>query len=253
MCAPWIACGRSGSRSIARGTELPYTWRSADRSVSDSEQKPFVFDTELRLVVLTGVKVRRLAELRDALSRIPGSSVFFHTHQVYLAHNFQKPLHYNDFAIWVSQALREEALAEKLAVIDLLAFTTIRELRLAILQTIDDYVQTQGEVSQACRADEAFHFCRSRSFVLPTGIIARDVPEFFEQLPHISDATLYFHFFEARLRLGRRASDFSRWLKDQGREDLAAAIDGLNPYVRTLAELKQDIIRIGAEGGGADR
>ncbi len=217
--------------------------------MGNSEHKPFVFDTELRLVVLTGVKVSRLAELRHMLSRIPGSSIFFHTHQVYLAHNFQKPFYYNDFAIWVSQALREEALAEKLAAIDLLAFTTIRELRLTILQTIDDYIETHGEISQPCRPDEAFHFCRSRSFVLPTGIVAQDVPEFFGQLSHISDASLYFHFFEARLRLGRRTSDFSRWLKDRGREDLASAIDGLNPYVRTLGELKQDIIRIGADAG----
>ena len=217
--------------------------------MGNSESKPFVFDTELRLVVLTGIKVSRIAELRHTVSRIPGSSIFFHTHQVYLAHNFQKPLYYNDFAIWVSQALREEALAEKLAAIDLLAFTTIRELRLAILQTIDDYIETRGESTQPCRPDEAFHFCRSRSFVMPTGIVAYDVPEFFAKLHLISDASLYFHFFEARLRLGRRTSDFSRWLKDQGREDLASAIDGLNPYVRTLAELKQDIVRIGVESG----
>ena len=213
-------------------------------AVSD---QPFVFDTELRLVVLTGAKARTLTELRDTLERAPKSSVFFHTHQEYLAHNFQKPVYYNDFAVWVSQALREEALAEKLAAIDLLAFTTIRELHLAILQTIDDYVRDHGQVTHACRPEEAFHFCRSRSFVFPTGIVAHDVPDFFTKLPLITHASLYFHFFEARLRLGRRTSDFSRWLRDRGRHDLAEAIDGLNPYIRTLDELKQDIIRIGQE------
>ena len=210
-------------------------------------QKSFLFDTELRLVVLTGVKARTLDELRQALAKVPGSSVFFHTHQEYLAHNFQKPVYYNDFAIWVSQTLREEALAEKLASIDLLAFTTIRELRDTIGAAIDEYVASLDRPTYECRPDEAFQFCRSKSFVLPTGIVAHDVPEFFAKLPLISNASLYFHFFEARLRLGRRTNDFSRWLKDQGRDDLARAIDALNPYSRTLDELKQAIIGLGAD------
>ena len=65
----------------------------------------------------------------------------------------------------------------------------------------------------------------------------------------LSHASLYFHFFEARLRLGRRTNDFSRWLADQGRPDLAAAIDALNPYVRTLDELRQDIVQLGTTTG----
>lgn len=212
-------------------------------------KQPFIFDTELRLIMLTGLKVRTVADLRRTLALVPGSSVFFHTHHEYLAHNFQKPLYYNDFAVWVSQTLREEALAEKLAAIDLLAYTTIRGLREAILKTLDDYTSTVGDVTQESRPDEAFHFCRSKSFILPTGIVANDVPEFFAKLPLITNASLYFHFFEARLRLGRRTSDFSRWLKERDRGDLADAINGLNPYIRTLDELKQDIIRIGQGAG----
>ena len=213
--------------------------------MAHSGQESFIFDTELRLVVLTGVKAHTLSELRQALANAPGSSVFFHTHQEYLTHNFQKPVYYNDFAVWVSQTLREEALAEKLAAIDLLAFTSVRELRDTIVETIDTYISELDRPSYQCRPEEAFHFCRSKSFVLPTGIVAHDVPDFFAKLPLISHASLYFHFFEARLRLRRQTNDFSRWLRDRGREDLAIAIDQLNPYVRTLDELKADIIRLG--------
>jgi hypothetical protein len=151
--------------------------------------------------------------------------VFFHTHQEYLTHNFQKPVYYNDFAVWVSQTLREEALAENLAAIDLLAFTSVRELRDTIVETIDSYATELYRPSYQSRPDEAFHFCRSKSFVLPTGIVAHDVPDFFAKLPLISHASLYFHFFEARLRLKRQTNDFSRWLRGQGRENLANAID----------------------------
>ncbi len=217
--------------------------------MAKQERRSFIFDTELRLVVLTGLKAHALSELRELLDTVPRSSIFFHTHQQYLAHNFRRSHYYNDFAVWVSQALREEALAEKLAAIDLLAFTTMRELRSAFVTTIDEYAAKSTTPVPVCRPHEAFHFCRSKSFVLPTGIIANDVAEFFAKLPLITDASLYFHFFEARLRLGRLTNDFSRWLLDHGRGDLATAIDELNPYIRTLDELKQDIIQIGRESG----
>ena len=219
--------------------------------MANQDPKPFIFDTELRLVVLTGLKARGLPELQHILKRVPGSSVFFHTHQAYLAHHFQKPFYYNDFAVWVSQALREEVLAEKLAAIDLLAFTTIRELRDMILKTLDNHINSSSWKPYECRADEAFHFCQSKSFVLPTGIVANNVSEFFDKLQLISNASLYFHFFEARLRLGRRTNDFSRWLKDRGRVDLATKINELNPYIRTLDELKQDIIALGRDENGS--
>jgi hypothetical protein len=210
-------------------------------------QKSFIFDTQLHLVVVTGIKACTLQELRTELARISESSVFLHTHQEYLAHDFQQTTRYNDFARWVSEALREEPLAEKLAAIDLLAFTSIAELRDALLRTIDTYLATLDRPGYQCRPEEAFHFCRSRSFVLPTGLIADDVGDFFEKVASISHASLYFHFFEARLRLGRQTNDFSRWLTDRGRPDLASAIDGLNPYVRTLDELRRDIVQLGAQ------
>ena len=58
--------------------------------MANHDRKPFTFDTEHRLVMLTGLKVRSLPELQRTLKRVPGSSVFFHTHQEYLAHNFPK-------------------------------------------------------------------------------------------------------------------------------------------------------------------
>ena len=86
--------------------------------------------------------------------------------------------------------------------------------------------------------------------MLPTGLVAESVDDFFEKMRDLSNASLYFHFFEARLRLGRRTNDFSRWLTDQGRGDLADAIDRLNPYTRTLEELREDILQIGIEAQG---
>ena len=210
-----------------------------------ANQTSFIFDTELHLVVLTSINVRSLVGLRAELHNVPSSSIFLHTHRNYLAHDFQRTNHANDFARWVSTALREEALAEKLAAIDLLAFTSVEGLREALINTVDDYLRELDRPSAECRSEEAFHFCQSRSFVLPTGLVADSVSDFFEKMRSLSNASLYFHFFEARLRLERRTNDFSLWLTDQGRSDLADAIDRLNPYARTLDELRDEIVQIG--------
>ncbi|MCY3758020.1 MAG: DUF5752 family protein, partial [Acidobacteria bacterium] len=74
--------------------------------------EPFVFNTERRLVVLTGQKARNLPELLAILKRISGSSIFYHTHEEYfLSRQFARREFYNDFALWISEALQEEPLA----------------------------------------------------------------------------------------------------------------------------------------------
>jgi hypothetical protein len=172
--------------------------------------QPFIFHTERRLVSLTGLRAKNLHELLSALREVSGSSIFYHTHQQYLSHHFEKPLFYNDFALWVSHALQEERLAEKLAAIDLLAFTSIRQLREAIIAVIETYLDENGGRIRDCPPGDEFHFCKSKSFIMPTGIVAHEVPEFFNKLPQVTNISMYFHFFEARLRLERPTNDFSR-------------------------------------------
>jgi hypothetical protein len=212
-------------------------------------KEPFVFNTEHRLVELCGVTASSLQELVRALKEVPGSSIFYHTHHLYLEHHFEKPVFYNQFALWVNEALQEEALAERLGTIDLLAFTSIRQLREAIVERIEEHLAQAEQAPRECAPGNEFHFCRSKSFIMPTGIVARDVAEFVSRLPHVTNSSLYFHFFEARLRLERPTNDFSLWLLGRGEEDLAIAVDRLNPYSMTLDELKAAIVELCAQYG----
>ena len=208
-------------------------------------QEPFIFETERRLVMLTGNRARNLTELLDHIIMVSGSSIFYHTHQQYLSHHFEKPVFHSDFATWASTALQEEPLSEKLVAIDLLAFSSIRQLRLAIIETIKAYLAQIGRRVRNCLPGYEFHFCESKSFIMPSGIVAQNIPDFFSKLPMVSNPSLYFHFFQARLRLGRRTNDFSAWLSYRGAPKLAEAIDKLNPYRMTLEELKEEIIGLG--------
>jgi len=209
----------------------------------------FVFQTEHRLVMLTGKKASSLPELVGLLRQVSGSSVFYHTHHQYLAHHFEKAVFHNDFALWASVALLEEPLAEKLASIDLLAFGSIRELRECIIAKVESYMTEVGRATRECLPGDEFHFCESKSFIMPSGVVARDIPEFFASFRRVSNSSLFFHYFEARLRLRQKTNDFSSWLRYRGADSVAEAIERLNPYLMTLEELREEIIRLGESRG----
>jgi Family of unknown function (DUF5752) len=206
---------------------------------------PFVFQTERRLVVLTGRKASNLSELLCHLRQVSGSCVFYHTHVAYLAKHFEKPRFYNEFANWASRALQEERLAERLAAIDLLAVTSIRELRETLVTTIQKHLDSEAGRRRECPPGDEFHFCEAKSFIMPTGQVAHDIPEFFQIIEQVTNTCLHFHFFEARLRLERPTNDFSQWLGGLGESRLARRIDHLNPYSMTLDELKHEIVKVG--------
>jgi hypothetical protein len=214
-----------------------------------ANNNPFRFYTERRLVQLTGQSACNLPELLSALRRVPGSCVFYHTHHLFLSHHFRKPVVYNDFANWVAEALQERALSERLAAIDLREFTTIRQLRDAITAVIDQHLAAGRGPVRDCPNNDEFHFCKSMSFVMPTGLVAEDVRDFFQKLAGVTNVSLYFHFLEARLRLERRTNDFSEWLQGRGEPELARQIDQLDPYLVTLDELKAQIVELGVKHG----
>jgi hypothetical protein len=218
-------------------------------NVALAGHEPFKFYTELRLVQLTGRKARTLRQLLGHLSRVPGSSIFYHTHESLLERHFEKPVAHNDFAVWVAEALQEDALGERLSFIDLRDFSTVRQLREAIIAIIENQLARNGTIRpRHAPAGEEFHFCRSKSFMMPNGLVAQSVEEFFNLVPSISNPCLYFHFIESRLRLGLNTNDFSLWLEGRGKPEVARAINALNPYVRTLDELKADIVDLGRKG-----
>lgn len=207
--------------------------------------EPFVFYTEHRLVGLTGRRARNLPELLEHLRSASGSTIFHHTHGLYLRQHFVKPRFYNEFAGWVYQSLQEQRLAERIGAIDLLSMTSIRELREAIICQIERHFRDMPAAIRDCPEGAEFHFSEAISFIVPSGIVAGSVSEFFERVTSISNASVHFHVFESRLRLERRTNDFSLWLNDLGETRLARAIDRINPYAVSLDQLKAQIRRVG--------
>jgi small-conductance mechanosensitive channel len=205
--------------------------------------QPFRFYTRLHLKELTGLKATSLSKLLSILKRAPGSTIYYHTHHFLEEHQYLTPEPANDFALWVGDALGDEILEEKLASIDIFQFPTISSLKAKIRDVIREYLLNKPAERVAPEGRE-FHFIKSISVVLPTPYVAHDLREFVEVLRKVTIYSLYFHIFEARLRLQRGNNDFSIWFRDcLGENDLADKIAGLDHYAFTLDKLRSIIIQ----------
>lgn len=202
----------------------------------------FRFYTRLHIKELTGLKAKNLSELVTILSEVPDSVIYYHTHNFIEEYQYLIPQPANEFALWVSDVIGDEILAEKLSNIDTFEFSTIGELRERIIAVINDGLSTREDGRTAFEGRE-FHFIKSVSAVLPTPYIAHDLREFVEALRKVSINSLYFHIVESRLRLHRGVNDFSIWLQDSLDErELADKIAALDPYNHTIEDLRSIII-----------
>lgn len=209
-------------------------------------KEPFKFYTSLHLSELTGLRAATLVQLLALIKEVPGSCIYHHTHRFLQEHQYLSPEPPNDFAYWVTDILGEDELGERLASIDTMQYSTIRSLRERIAQTIEEYLNDSSFAKlKFARYGEEFYFIKSVSFILPTDYIAYDLKEFVEILKKITIDSIYFHIFEARLRLEKSTNDFSFWIENSlGDKKLADNISSFDPYTSTLEDLRKNIIRI---------
>jgi len=209
-------------------------------------RQPFKFYTRLHLSELTGLKANTLSQLVELTKKVSGSSIYYHTHRFLQQHQYLSPEPPNDFAYWVSEVIGEDELGEKLASIDTIQFSTIRDLRNKIVATVEEYLKTHPLAKMRfAREGEDFYFIKSISFVLPTNYVATNLKEFAEILDKITIDSIYFHVFEARLRLEKKTNDFSHWIDTSlGEKQIADKLSSLDPYTHTLEDLRRAIIKI---------
>jgi septum formation topological specificity factor MinE len=203
----------------------------------------FYFSTKFTQTILLGRKAKNLIELLEGIKTVPLSSIYHHTHRFLQQHQSLSPEPPNDFAYWITYVLNEEALGEKVSSIDIIQFNQIEELRKKFIEVIETYLQTATRIVD-CPEGHEFHFMATRSFLLQTNYVANDLTEFKDILQKISISSLYFHIFDARLRLEKRENDFSIWFRDNGKEELANELSRLDPYTFTLEGLREKIIKL---------
>jgi len=234
----------NGKIIFVPNSKFTKTTVTAYREPLKKATQAFRFYTRLHIKELTGLKAKNLSELVNILSDVPDSAIYYHTHNFIEEYQYLIPQPANEFALWVSDVIGDEILAEKLSNIDTFEFSAIGELRERIIAVFNDGLLTRGDGRTAFEGRE-FHFIKSVSVVLTTPYIAHDLREFVEALRKVSINSLYFHIFESRLRLHRGVNDFSIWLQDSLDErELADKIAALDPYNYTIEDLRSIIIQL---------
>lgn len=174
----------------------------------------------------------------EHLERAPVGSISYHTHSVFLRHHQVAGASPNDFANWVASQLRDQALAERLAVVDPFAFDNLEDLREELVSVIDQHIATLHPVPRVVFGDP-FYFVQSHVIEVPTGLEARTLGEFRRCLAEVEASSVYLHGLESRVRRGRRLGDFADWIERAlGLAPLAERLARIDPYVGGLEEMR---------------
>lgn len=202
------------------------------------EISAFEFKQCVSILKSTGKKDKSLRELRNVIAVVSDESIFHHTYQYFLKGHFFE--YTNDFAQWAGESLEERALSEHLSNIDPYAFKTIDELRQELLNVIDSYLKNFPEPREAMPGDE-FYFNETITLTFPAGIRVRNLAEFLIAIKYIDAAAIYYHFYEARVRLG--VDDFSMWIEESlGKNEPAEKIRAIDPFMHSIDGIREHII-----------
>ena len=207
-------------------------------------EHPFSFVGCWELREMLGRSARDEQQLLEALEEIPLDSIYYHTHSFFLRHKYIAGPYPNDFATWAAIQVRDRVLGEKLGVLDPYDFENLEFLRAEIVTIIEEHLSELQIIPRAIYG-EPFHFMQSRIVEAPTGLKARTLTEFREILANVDISVIYYHTFEAVLRLGKRNGDFALWIEGQlGLPELAQKISKLDPYMTSLETIRHRMIKL---------
>lgn len=205
---------------------------------------PFVFTgcVEVRQALQrTAIDER---ELMDRLEEVPAGSIFYHTHGYFLRHRPITTAYGNDFAAWVAVQVRDQALSERLAVVNPFEFPSLEALREELVTVVHDHLRRLRAVPRV-EVGESFHFQQSYIVEVELGPPATTLAEFRDGLATVDASAIYFHMVEARARLGRRSGDFAEWIRDSlGLMELADRIERIDTYMTSLERVRARVLSL---------
>ena len=205
---------------------------------------PFLFTGCWELREMVGRSARDEQQLLEAIEEIPFDSLFYHTHSFFLRHKYIAGPYPNDFATWAAIQVRDRVLGEKLGILDPYDFENLEALRAEIVNIIDEHL-SQLQIIPRAIYGEPFDFMQSRIIEVPTGLEARNLTEFRKILATVDVSVVYYHNFEAILRLGRRKGDLALWIEEQlDLPALAQKISILDFYMTSLESSRHRIIKL---------
>lgn len=186
-----------------------------------------------------------LRELRDRIAACSHDVLYHHFCETTLVASFDYPDYRNDFAVWASKHLGDKVLAERLGILDPYSHSSMEDLRVEVLDVIDERLSELAMVPWA-RPGHEFHFMKATTIVFDTGERIRQPEQLLPAIRRMSNGSIYFHLLEARRRPPVGSDDFAAWLAAFGPawHPYVEALRGLDFYFSTLSELKLQLIEL---------
>jgi hypothetical protein len=213
--------------------------------------KQFEFKQCVSIVKSTGRKARNLRELRNVIAKIGEESIFHHVYQYFLKGHMLE--YTNDFAEWAGETLEERALAERMSCIDPYTLKSVSSVRSELLREIDGFLSDFPEPRDVVEGNE-FYFNETVNLVFPVGVKTRNLAEFLVAIEHIDAGSIYYHFYDSRVRLGEGVmDDFSMWIEHTlFRREIADKIRAIDPFMHSTENIREHIKAIIEEHVRAD-
>lgn len=200
------------------------------------------------IAIATGAGALTLKELRTGILQIHPGSLYYHFWGGLLQARFEEREYNNDFAGWVRHGLHDAVLAERLALINPTEFAKLEDLRLNLLDIIDERLE-ESERLPWLVASQPFEFIRSQMVVFDTRTHIGSPEAFPEVLPNLSTGSIFYHFIDSLRRPPLGVDDFSTWLarfEDQY-AGLIQRLANIDPYFGTLTELRKRLAEVTAD------
>ena len=196
-------------------------------------------------VISTGESASSLTELRDLISRVSGNSLYYHFWGGRMRPSFLHSEYLNDFAYLAHFSLHDDILAERLEIIVPNDYEAMEELRLVLLEIIEQRIDETDHVFWL-KKEAKFYFLSSTIIVFDTPIVLAHPAELKTVLPTLSSNAIYYHFIDARRRTRHNIDDFSSWLDSYEGEytELIQKIQHIDPYFFPLTEIKQSLSQL---------
>src|SRR5260370_38769408 len=126
--------------------------------------QPFIFTGCVEVRQALDHRATDERELLERLEEVPAGSVFYHTHGYFLRQRTITTVYGNDFASWVATQVRDQVLAERLAVVNPFEFAGLQQPREELASIIHDHLlrlsaMPRGECVQPFECEHAHFYC----------------------------------------------------------------------------------------------
>ncbi len=210
-----------------------------------SAYDPFWFRDCFLMRLPIGRKASNLRELLQILREVPDDVLYYHIFQCRLALTDPEIEYPNDLALWAARALQDTKLAEKLSSFDPFEYATMADVREAVLEILEEYLWDMPYVPWA-RPGFELYLCQAQTAVIQSTTPVYTLAEFCQGLQRAGLDSIYYHFFEARWRLGvSKVDDFSFWIEyNFDLPKLVRDIRQIDVYFYSLAELRAALLAL---------